>query len=424
LNVYEIFTPNDTPTVTYVNRSGHKLEQQLRQAYETANQIVSVSGPSKSGKTVLIKKVVPEDCLIPIIGASITSAENLWERVLNWTGAPELTTVAQSATNQASGGVEVGGKAKIPFVAEGGAKATAGGSRSWGTTTSETRHRGGLDQVIKDIAKTEYVVFIDDFHYIKAEIREDIGKQIKAAAENGVKIFTASVPHRADDAVRSNPELRGRVAAVNLEYWSAEEIIQIPRKGFAALNSELAPAVESRFATEAFGSPQLMQSICLNLCHDLQLAEELPTQARLAVSDQEVVRTLQRTSSVADFSKLVSALHIGPRTRGTERKIHDFTDSTRGDVYRAVLLAMKNDPAALSIPYDAMLDRVRAVCTADAPVGSSVTSALEQMNVIAEEVQPGKSPLSWDDDTLDIVDPYLLFFLRCSEKLTQLGSKT
>jgi len=38
-----------------------------------------------------------------------------------------------------------------------------------------------------------------------------------------------------------------------------------------ALEAELSPAVERLFASEAFGSPQLMQSICLNLCYLLPL---------------------------------------------------------------------------------------------------------------------------------------------------------
>ena len=59
--------------------------------------------------------------------------------------------------------------------------------------------------------KATYVVFIDDFHYIERGVREEIGRQIKAAAEKGIRICTASVPHRSDDVVRSNPELRGRV---------------------------------------------------------------------------------------------------------------------------------------------------------------------------------------------------------------------
>jgi hypothetical protein len=407
--------------VTYVDRSEHRLEGRLRDYYQTPNVVVSVSGPSKSGKTVLIKKVVPADNLIPVIGAGITSAENLWERVLAWMGTPTETVVSTGASTEISGSVEAGGKVKLPLLAEGGGTATTGGSQSWDKGTSKTYRAGGVTQVIKEIAGSEFVVFIDDFHYIRQEFRDEIGKQIKVAAENGVKIFTASVPHRVDDVVRSNPELRGRVAAVDLAYWKPEELTQIARKGFAALNTEIAPTIERLFATESFGSPQLMQSICLNLCYGLDLREPLAEQRRADVSHDRVRETLLRTSSFADFSKMVTALQVGARTRGTERKLHDFKDASRGDVYRAILLAIKEDPAALSFPYDDILARVKAVCLKEPPVGSSVTSALEQMDAIGEEVQPGSNPISWDSATLDITDPYLLFFLRSSGKLADLA---
>lgn len=255
MKIQQVFTPNDTPTVTYIDRSEHKLEQRLRDYFDTPNVVVSVSGPSKSGKTVLIKKVVAEDHLIPVVGAGISSADNLWERVLNWMGAPSETTATKSSSNELSGETEAGGKAKIPLVLEGEGKVKAGGSRTWGTEVSRTFRQGGLPQVIKEIGGSEFVVFIDDFHYIKPELRDEVGKQLKVAAENGVKIVTASVPHRADDVVRSNPELRGRVAAVDLTYWNIDELTQIARKGFSSLNTELAPSIERRFATEAFGSP-------------------------------------------------------------------------------------------------------------------------------------------------------------------------
>jgi hypothetical protein len=195
LRVQQIFTPNDTPTVTYVDRGHHKLEQKIRDYYEIPNVVVSISGPSKSGKTVLIKKVVPEDYLIPVVGAGISSADNLWERVLSWMGAPSETTSTSSKSNELSGESEAGGKLKVPFVAEGEAKTKVGGSRSWGSETSKTFRQGGLTQVIKEIAGSEFVVFIDDFHYIHPDLREEVGRQLKVAAENGVKIFTASVPH-------------------------------------------------------------------------------------------------------------------------------------------------------------------------------------------------------------------------------------
>lgn len=417
----EVFTPNDIPTVTYVDRPEHKLEAKLKDFYRMPNMVVSVSGPSKSGKTVLIKKVVHNDYLITIRGASIQSSEELWNRVLDWMGEPAEVAESTNTANEISGGAEGGGKISVPFVAEGQAKGTVGAKRGWGGGETKTFRRNGLEQVIKEIAKSDFVVFIDDFHYIKPGVRDEIGRQIKAAAESGVKILTASVPHRADDVVRSNPELRGRVVGVDLEPWSVSDLIQIARKGFRALNVDLAPRIERRFAEEAFGSPQLMQSICLNLALVLDTKDTLGDLTRMEVDPNRVTDTLRRTSAFADFSKMLRDLHIGAKTRGTERKEHDLIDGTKGDVYRAILLAMKQEPAKLSFTYDEITTRVRESCVGDAPTGSSVNAALTQMHSIAENLQPGTSPLSWDDPTLDIVDPYFLFFLRCSDKLRQIA---
>ncbi len=421
MKISEVFTPFDTPTITYVDRSEHKLEQRLKEYYDAPNLVISVSGPSKSGKTVLIRKVITPDNMIPVVGVGITSADNLWERVLNWMGTPEEVSTHQNTATELTIEAEAGGKLKVPLVAEGSTRLGLRGSRGSEKGSIELRRAQGITQVIKEIGGSDFVVFIDDFHYIKPEFREEIGRQIKVAAESGVKIITASVPHRADDVVRSNPELRGRVAAIDLSYWTENELTQIARKGFHALNIDLAPDVERRFALESFGSPQLMQSVCQNLCFDLSIASELPEQRRIDISSDQIEETLLRTSTTANFSKLLTALHTGPRTRGTERKIHPLVDGTQGDVYRAVLLAIKQSPAVLSFSYDNILSRVKSVCKDEVPVGSSITSSLEQMTLIGEEIQPGSSPISWDMDNLDIIDPYFLFYLRCSEKLQELG---
>jgi hypothetical protein len=421
MKVQDVFTPNDIPTVTYVDRSEHKLEQKLRDFYQTPNLVISVSGPSKSGKTVLIKKVVDEDLLITVLGAGITSAENLWDRVLNWMGTPTEITTTKSSERGISGSGEGSGKIKVPLISEVEAKISAETSMSWGTETSTTRRIDGLSQVIREISKSEFCVFIDDFHYIREDIREEIGRQIKAAAENGVKIITASVPHRSDDVVRSNPELRGRVAAIDLDYWSVEELSQIASKGFIGLNINTEAKLINQLAGEALGSPQLMQAICLNLCYEINLKETINHVDDLFLNKFQIDDILLRTSSFTDFAKMVTSLHTGPRTRGTERKLHDFLDETGGDVYRAILLAIKKDPATLSFPYDNILSRVRAVTLGEAPVGSSINSALDQMNLIGEEVQPGTNPVSWDGDVFVITDPYFLFFIRNSDKLAALG---
>jgi hypothetical protein len=377
--------------------------------------ITSLSGPSKSGKTVLVKKVIGDD-LIPLSGATVRSGDALWSKVLDWMGAPSQRTQNNETTLSLEASANAGGKLGIPLVAEG--RADAGGKlRGEHSRGGEkTFHRGGLGQVIKEIANSEYTVFVDDFHYIPKKEQTEIGQQIKEAAEAGVRIVTASVPHRSDDVVRSNTELRGRVTAIDTTYWSESELEQIVYNGFRELNADIAPAIIQRLTREAFGSPQLMQAIGLNFCFESDLKESLPEQRRIEMNFATLDKVLERTTTQTDFSSMTQVLHAGPRQRGIERKQFRFKDGSEGDVYRCVLLAMKADPPKLSFQYSDMLLRTNAECVGDGPTGSSVNQALMQMDQLAKTVQEAPV-IEWDEDVLDIVEPYFLFFLRSSSYL-------
>ena len=277
--------------------------------------------------------------------------------------------------------------------------------------------------IVREIGDSDYVIFVDDFHYIERTVREEIGRQIKAAAEKGIRICTASVPHRSDDVVRSNPELRGRVTAIDMSYWTLDELEQIAFRGFRELNVELAPAATQKLANEAFGSPQLMQAICLNFCFERGINETQAVHDCIEVDGGILRRIFERTSATTDYSTMLNALHAGPKQRGTERKQFDFTDGTRGDVYRCVLLAMKADPSSLSFPYEDILRRAKEVCTDESPIGSSVSESLSQMATLVIMVQEAPV-IEWDENVLDIVEPYFLFFLRCSPHLARLAKRS
>lgn len=275
MRAVEVFTPAGVPTATYVERGSQDLEQQLRNAISTPGMIASLSGPSKSGKTVLINRIIAKDDLIQISGAAIRSAEMMWDRVLTWMDVPTTTTRNSSKSTGLKGEGKVSGSARIPLVVSGKVEGAVGISQDHGRSFGESYSRGGIDQVVREIGGSDFVLFIDDFHYMPTEIQTDVAKQLKEAAEKGVKICTASVPHRSDDVVRSNTELRGRVVAIDFEYWKPEEISEIGSKGFSALNIVIENTTVDRIAREAFGSPQLMQQMCLQACFELNVDSRL-----------------------------------------------------------------------------------------------------------------------------------------------------
>jgi hypothetical protein len=80
---------------------------------------------------------------------------------------------------------------------------------------------------------------------------------LKEAVRLGVKVVTAAVSHRGDDVVRANPELRGRVHAIDLKYWQPAELKKIAEYGFETLNLSVDQSTVDYFVRESAGSPQL-----------------------------------------------------------------------------------------------------------------------------------------------------------------------
>jgi hypothetical protein len=420
LRASEVFTPGSFPTHTYVERSGERLEEALR-AIHTPGQVVSLVGPSKSGKTVLVEKVVGRDSLITVTGAGIQSADDIWRRVLDWMGSP--TTHTRGSTTSGKIGAEAGvsGSASLFGLAKATGEAKGDIEVGREVEKSTSFDRTGLPQIVKEIGSSEFVVLVDDFHYMPREVQLEAAKSLKEAVRLGVKLCTAAVRHRGDDLVRANPELRGRVRAVDLEYWSSTDLTKIAVAGFAELNLNLDRTSLEKLVLEAAGSPQLMQLLCLNTCFVLGHRAKVDEATTVTVTSDQLKAILEQVSASTDFRSLVDVLDAGPKTRGTERKLYEFTDGSKGDVYRCVLKAVAEDPPRLSFSYDELTKRTARICREESPVGSSVVGTCLHISRLALDKFPNERAIDWDEQKqiLDIPDPYLLFYLRWSGRLSE-----
>ena len=421
----EIFVPSDFPTTTYVEREDEKLEGRIRDAIATPRSPISISGPSKTGKTALVRKIVGDDNLVHIFGSQIEAPVDLWDSILSWMSTP--SSLAESTGSSES--VAPNAKTELRLGIPGVGSASIGGgiatTTAANTNTTSTQQNRGMAAVAREIANSDFIVFLDDFHYIQRDLQESIGRQIKTGAEAGIRFCIASVPHRSDDVVRSNHELRGRTINLNTSFWTIEDLTKIGMLGFAALNIEIQPTTLHRFAQESCTSPQIMQALCLALCFNLNLRETHPERKAVSVNDHQIRDVLEQASTRADYTSLVKQMHAGPRVRGTERKEFQFFDGTKGDAYRASLLALSADPPAMEFNYADLLARISMVCIDDKPVGSSITESLKQIAGFAEQMHPSQRIVEWDPDaasgTFAVIDPYFLFFMRSSELMNTLG---
>lgn len=417
----DVFIPGSFPKETYIQRSDERYEDSLRNALSMEGMVASLSGPSKSGKTVLIERVVGRDCLIAISGARIKSADDLWDAVLDWMSIPSETSSTNKhsdtigAEASASGGASVFGLAKAGVSAKGKLETSSG---------SEARtiyHRGGPRQVVKELAGSDFVILVDDFHYIPREVQGVVAKQIKDVVRERVKICTATVSHRGDDVLRANSELRGRLQTIDLPYWEKGDLLSIAKTGLSKLNASVPEPSLDSLATEAAGSPQLMQLLCLQMCFFLGIHDRSLMHKTHAIPQESLLGIFKRTSTATDFRSLFEVLDCGPKLRGKERKIYNFIDGSRGDVYRCILKGIASNPPTLSFDYDSLIQRARSVCIGDAPSGSSLSGSCTQMIKLAQEIFPTERSIDWDieKEVLDIPDPYLSFYLRWSGRLLE-----
>ena len=402
-----------------MKRTEEKNEEKLDAALHTPKMVISVSGPSKTGKTALVNTLITADRIIPVTGQSLRSSNDLWQSVMRWIGGPEEIEKIREQVLKAGAAGKASAEAGV-ILAKGKAEGEINGGVEFTAATSEKYGIEFFEAVVNELSESEFVVFLDDFHYISEDAQIDIAKSIKAISERGVRVCIASVPHKSDDMVRANDELTGRIVSILFDYWTVPELKGIATSGFKALGVKIAPEIIEALATEALGSPQLMQSLCLNLCLEKNRRNEQVLETKTEVSDAELRAALERTTHQTDYSRTVEKLRTGAKERGTQRKEFELIDETKGDVYRAILLALIQNPPRLSFDYDEVMERIREVCKEAPPVGSSVQLALKQMDGIAKDIKKDTPVLEWDDDKLEVTNPYFMFYLRSSQKVDQI----
>jgi len=399
----EVFTPTTQPTITYI--SEHLIDKKLtlNRALEMGGAVITLSGPSKSGKTVFVETVVGKDNLIQVTGASITSADALWKRVFDKVGTPISST--QSSTHTQEFSVAGNLETAVPLIAKAGAN--LGGKNTTSAQETSSTNPDFLNLIIREFANTGFIIFIDDFHYIPKKIQDEIATLIKEAVRNGVLFVCASVPYHADDVILANSDLRGRMVKLDFDYWNQSTLKRIAQKGFDALNISVPDSTIEAFAMEAAGSPQLMQALCLNLCHVFDIKETYPEKSAISCDIECINRVCGMTSLMNDYTSVIDSMKDGPKTRGERRKSYPLSDGSSLDVYPLVLKALSANPPELTIRYPNLLGRIQRLCkSGEGPSGSSVTGACAHMAEIANATS-GSTILEWDgeSDVFDIRDP-------------------
>ena len=406
--VNEVFVPGGMPSHTYVRRAERRLESRLKAA-DGACKLVTVTGATKSGKTVLARTVFPRNSTLWIDGGAVAKEDDFWTSILDMAGGhTNLSSDRNQGKTSAAGGF-FEGEAGLPLFV----KAKGQVSGQIGTTEGETVGKGltltPRAAAISRLLQVKLPLVIDDFHYIDRALQGSIIRALKPLVFDGISVVLIAIPHRRYDAVRVEREMTGRLEAIEIPVWDQAELLRIANTGFPLLNIEIAAQACERLAREAIGSPHLMQEFCKQLT---LFYRESDTEAPIAETD---IQNVLFESVAEGTGKIVfDKLARGPRQR-SDRIQRRLKSGKTGDIYRVVLLALADLQMGLdTIGYEELRASIRKILEDDIPQAHEVTRVLEKMSEIAASDEASTPVLDWEKDQqqLHITDPFFAFYLK------------
>ena len=106
--ISKVFVPGGMPTHTYNARLDLKLEARVRDYLLERHKVLSLSGPTKAGKTVLLKAALGD--AIWISGGAIDTPDEFWDSICaslsvytEFETSAELTDTGESSTTGGGG---------------------------------------------------------------------------------------------------------------------------------------------------------------------------------------------------------------------------------------------------------------------------------------------------------------------------------
>jgi hypothetical protein len=258
---------------------------------------------------------------------------------------------------------------------------------------------------------------------VPADVQVEIVRGLKDLVFDGVGLIVAAVPHRAYDVVKVEKEMTGRVAQLEVGFWRDDDLKEIARRGFEALNVVVSDALITRLEQEAIQSPHLMQEFCRQLCSDNGITGTCDAPTGVGEPDWDsFFSRLAPSASKAAFDLLAR----GPRQR-SDRKIRRLRGGEETDIYGAVLRAIAHTGPLTELTYEQLRAALRAILASsdEPPQKHEVTRVLDEMTRIARDQIAGEPVVDYAGElaTLYISDPYFAYWLRWGARATGGGGR-
>ena len=412
IKISDVFRPGSMPSYTYIHRlataNGVTYESKLKKALARTGNLVLIIGGTKTGKTVLCNKVVPHEKIVRLSGSHIRTDEDFWKYTAEALEIPDEIQEDELLQGMEEEGERYSGRAGILSLLATviGIEKRRSITQGSGKTKKILRSNSLLTKIL---IQGDYVLVIDDFHYIPKEVQLYLARVLKTELFHGLKVVLLSLPHRADEAVKLNPDLIGRTSFIEIAPWTKAELKEIAKKGFDCLRINADDQLLDFIADESALSPLLMQENCFNL--SFRLKEKKTTTITRKDIEDAFTDTVEDNRSYQD---IVQFILDGPKKGRARRKQYKTQSGELCEIYGLLLRSISTDPPVLSLKIRDIENRMKNILAPNEKAFTSMSlgKIIKHAEEIANESIKEKESLEWKDSVLYILDPFLLFYLR------------
>jgi hypothetical protein len=222
------------PDVTLIDRTATNEAKALIAQVAPVGRLIRVCGPTRSGKTVMIRQALGNYDPVYVPGGVTHDRESFLEHLalsLNLEGAASDARVFNAVVN-----------ARRPIV-------------------------------------------IDDYHRIPTTPRHAILRKAQSFLDQDISIILISWTDIDQETIERDPGLEGRSELpIAMALWREVELREIGRRGFEqGLNIEVDADTISELARHSYRNPYMMQQHCCMLAEKLEIFTRLPTRERRTV---------------------------------------------------------------------------------------------------------------------------------------------
>ena len=403
-------TSRDIPE-TYVTREG--IDDRFLNDITRDKHLV-IHGSSKQGKTCLRKYHLNPDEYIVVQCTREATKPKLYEMILKQAGIPCQISNTKTVSGAWKLNVKIGGEVKIPLLS----KASGETAGEYGKNNTEILQSNEFDidpedpndiaRVLKEDNFSKYIV-IEDFHYLDEEVQKSFAIDLKVFHENSNLIFiVVGVWLEANRLTLYNGDLSGRLATINVDKWTDEELANVVAIGESLLNISFPEKLKEIAVKGCQENVGLLQEIIYRICEKYSIW-----------STQEEYKEIGTVEDVETMLKAVSDEQAA-RYRNFLSRFAEGLGQTQLEMYKWLLHVVIHAPVyelRRGIKPNVIFQRIRnAHPSADTIQQANVVQALDRVGKV--QFKHGLQPLiiDYSNGEMMVVDANFLVFLQTHTK--------